>query len=1828
MRKTFILKRTPIEGWELSKAVVGTSYSGEEANDEYKITNAIAESEDGLTFTLYYKKKATITVNNQKKQYDGTALTLPATLQDQVTVTGLRDSDKLDSISYTYTDADTADEKGRINVGVTTVTPANAQIRGTFTNSNYYSIRYISGTLEVTTVNVTIRIEPDRWTGIVYDGKEYKAGFSNSTKPNIADYVIISNDGYKDKYLNEIWNKVISLDNVIEDSGVPGLHHYVEAKKDAGDYTYNIAFTPDMLPVNSNYSVNLYVRPGRLQILPKEVTVNTGSGEKPYDGSALTNPEASITGLVGSDERIVIVSATGSQTEIGSSSNTYSIEWGTVNSQNYAVTENLGTLTVTGNSESEVTLTAASASKTYNGTALTNSNVTAAGLPDGFTVEAAASGSQTNVGASKNVVNDNYVIKNAAGVDKTANFTNVKKADGTLTVNPAPVTITTGSGSKVYDGTPLTNAEASITGLVNGETASVKATGTQTEVGSSDNTYSIDWGETDAGNYTVTENLGSLTVTAIAGEVVLTAASGSKTYDGNALTDNTVTASGLPEGFTVVATATGSQTDAGSSKNVVNDGYVIKNTKGEDKTNYFTNVQKVDGNLTVNPAAVTITTGSDSKRYDGAPLTKTDATITGLVNNETATVTATGSQTEVGSSDNTYRIDWGTAKKNNYELTENLGTLTVTESDVEVTLTAATDQKTYDGTALTNASVTASGLPEGFTVVATATGSQTDAGSSANIVNDGYVIKNSKGEDKTANFTNVTKANGTLTVNPAAVTITTGSDSKQYDGAPLTNAEATIEGLVNNETAAVTATGSQTEVGSSNNTYSIEWGETNANNYTVTEELGTLTVTTNSATVTLIAADNSKTYDGTALTNDDVTASGLPAGFTVEATASGSQTDVGEGANVVNDGYVIKNAEGEDKTANFTTVKKKDGKLTVNPKAVTITTGSASKAYDGTPLTKEEASIEGLVEGESVTLKATGTITEVGSKDNTYSITWDNAKEKNYTVTENLGTLTITASDVDVVLTAASDSKTYDGTALTNGDVTANGLPAGFTVEATASGSQTDVGEGENVVNDGYIIRNAEGEDRTASFTNVEKVAGTLTVNPAPVTVTTGSDTKSYDGTPLMKDEATIEGLVAAEAELVTIKATGSQTEVGSSDNTYEITWGDVKGTNYTITENLGTLEVTKNTSEVTLTAGSATKVYDGTELTNSEVTAAGLPEGFTVDAVTIGSQTDVGEAVNVVKDGFVIKNSAGEDKTANFTVIVTVSGSLTVTPKMVTVKTESASKMYDGTPLTNDKAEILGLVGNDSATVTVIGTITDVGSVDNEYSAIVWAPDTKADNYSVTSDLGKLTITPNEKQITVKIIGKTNSVVYNGKEQFVSGYEIQIQDPVPGFSEANVKLNGTATAKGTNVKQDENDSKYYMGLTAEQFENTNARNIPNVVFEVTDGYLEITPAPVTVKADDKTKLTDAVDPELTATVTGLIGDDKVAYELTREKGETVGAYKIIPTGERSQGNYIVTYEEGTLQITKRPTILIAAKDAEKIYDGEVVTDEELKKLITVTMPEGYNVSDYTFEYTLADGKTVKDVGKYTIITGVVVRAKDGSVVATYDGSNKNETKAAKLLKDAGSEILRSVTFTPMVVYADEDNRLDLIVTPGTYTITRREVTVTADSVVRTQNEKDPAFTASLENVVAGEEKLIKYSISRKSDSNSVGTLTDEIVPSGDAIQGNYTVKFVAGDLTINSNGGGGTPSGGGGGRRSRPERSQTVTPPTTPGEVLGVTREVAEDTGRGVLGAVRNQQPSVLGAVRTGDSSTMVTWAVIMMLAMSGIIAWLNMYRRRKRNI
>ncbi len=1100
----------------------------------------------------------------------------------------------------------------------------------------------------------------------------------------------------------------------------------------------------------------------------------------------------------------------------------------------------------------------------YDGRALGPQEAKFISIPLDPTITVTATGSQTDVGTSKN----GYEIK--WGDANKNNYTVVEDL-GTLTVYPAALTVTTGSAAKAYDGTPLSCEEASVAGLVGGETATVTATGSQTEVGASDNTYTLSWGTAKESNYTVTDSLGTLTVTEALtpGPVSFTARSASKIYDGTPLTVSSATAAGLPEGYTFSAVVKGSQTDAGAGASTVVS-WTILDPSGADVTASFSDVSTAAGTLKVNPAPLTVTTGSASKAYDGTALTAT-AGITGLVNGETATATATGSQTDVGTSNNTYTLSWGTAKAGNYTVTETLGTLEVTANTTPVTFTAASASKTYDGAPLTDGSVTAAGLPAGYTCTAAATGTQTDAGSSDNTVSSYAILKD--GSDVTANFSNVSTAAGTLTVSPAPLTLTTGSASKAYDGTALT-APAEITGLVNGETATATATGSQTNVGTSDNTYTLSWGTAKAGNYTVTETLGTLEVTANTTPITFTAASAGKTYDGSPLTDGSVTAAGLPAGFAFTAAATGTQTDAGSSDNTVSSYAILK--DGSDVTANFSNVSTAAGTLTVSPAPLTVNTGSASKAYDGTALTAP-AEITGLVNGETATATATGSQTDVGTSDNTYTLSWGTAKAGNYSVTDGeIGTLEVTANNTYIVITSGTSSGTYTPFGLKNSDYSVEGdLPAALTLDVEITGFQEVAGTSNNTIA-GYTIKDQNGDDKKAYFTNVhlnegtltlskakinvwtssdtqtykgssyqtsnvswtgvyggdnprttdlsitdhlnswvrdvgtyelsykaeliredlmdkyeigETKFGTFTITPAPLTVTAGTASKVYDGTPLQDTTASLEGLLGTDAGKATVSATATITDAGSVPYTYEIDWGEVNSNNYTVSEAPDTLTVDPlglkfDLGGKTMTYGSVDfELYPiltyttGNHHTGETVNPDTIVFSEEGDACTATYTLFTGDTATLTVQGAVDNNNVGE---YSFTCNASVSGTasnydisyahttVTIKPLKVTIKTESRSKTYDGKPYPQDTEvppptiTIEDAPGDFTIMFSVQnkeGQITNAGSVKNDFK-IDWG-DENPDNYEISEDPNPGTLTITKATLTVST--PSGSHAYDG---------------------------------------------------------------------------------------------------------------------------------------------------------------------------------------------------------------------------------------------------------------------------------------------------------------------------------------------------------------------------------------------------------------------------------------------------------------------------------
>lgn len=269
------------------------------------------------------------------------------------------------------------------------------------------------------------------------------------------------------------------------------------------------------------------------------------------------------------------------------------------------------------------------------------------------------------------------------------------------------VTLTANGGTVPYDGKE--HSVSGFTGAPDGADFSAVTVGAKgTNVGTYDAKFAEDTvGTVDAtAKYIVTEaNDGKLTINPVGGIVVtITGNTGSSPYSGaeQSVTGYTVSTSNplyTEADFTFTGTATAKGTDA--------DSYAMGLTpeQFENISQNFTNVKfdVTDGELTINPMALTITAGSDSKAYDGTPLTCGEFDSTTPAEGDTvASVTLTGSQTNVGSSDNV--ASNATLMRGDRDVTANYaieyvnGKLTVTKNE-SAKLTADAYRGVYDGAA-------------------------------------------------------------------------------------------------------------------------------------------------------------------------------------------------------------------------------------------------------------------------------------------------------------------------------------------------------------------------------------------------------------------------------------------------------------------------------------------------------------------------------------------------------------------------------------------------------------------------------------------------------------------------------------------------------------------------------------------------------------------------------------------------------------------------------------------------------------------------------------------------------------------------------------------------------------------------------------------------------------------------------------------------------------------------------------------------------------------------------------------------------------------------
>ena len=289
-------------------------------------------------------------------------------------------------------------------------------------------------------------------------------------------------------------------------------------RKDAG--TYPVKVKVDVTVAGQTTTLETTAN---IEIAKRDVTLRPVDAEKPYDGSALTASEFEVAaGSFAEGEGVESCTYTGSQTLVGSSESAIASATalaGTNLEKNYDVKYEEGKLTVTDRAEKyAIEMQAKSGTATYSGQEQSASGFESDVFEfDGvkYTVSGlTATAKGTDAGTHEGSVEGTAVVTDPEGNDVTAQFV-VTAQPGKLVIAPAPYSVTTESATKVYDGTALT-AGGKIEGLLESETANLKVTGSQTKVGASENTYTIEWtGTAKESNYKLeSESIGTLTVTA------------------------------------------------------------------------------------------------------------------------------------------------------------------------------------------------------------------------------------------------------------------------------------------------------------------------------------------------------------------------------------------------------------------------------------------------------------------------------------------------------------------------------------------------------------------------------------------------------------------------------------------------------------------------------------------------------------------------------------------------------------------------------------------------------------------------------------------------------------------------------------------------------------------------------------------------------------------------------------------------------------------------------------------------------------------------------------------------------------------------------------------------------------------------------------------------------------------------------------------------------------------------------------------------------------------------------------------------------------------
>lgn len=451
-------------------------------------------------------------------------------------------------------------------------------------------------------------------------------------------------------------------------------------------------------------------------------------------------------------------------------------------------------------------------------------------------------------------------------------------------------------------------------------------------------------------------------------------------------------------------------------------------------TNY--DINYTNGNLTVTPAALSVTISSTSKLY-GAGLPNFSFNYSGFLNGDAPSLFS-GSLTTTATANfsvGTYPISVGTLSAGpNYAIVPTNGTLIINPASLAVT--GSNLSKSY-GANLPDLKYSYSGLVNGDTE-SVFSGSLTTT-ATANSPVGSYPI--TVGSLAAGSNYNISFTNGTLSVTSSSLLVVTATNKTKVYGDILPTLSYTYSGLINGDTSAVftgnlmTTATSESVVG----IYGITQGNLSAgSNYAITFNNGTLTVTP--ATINVTASNSTKSYGG-AIPALNYSYSGLVNGDTSSIFTGGLSTSASTSSGVGN--YNI--TQGSLSAGNNYSIIYTNGTLSVTPATLSVSANNLTKTF-GAAIPPLTYLYTGLVNNDSSSVFSGNLVTSATSSSvvANYPITLGNLSAgNNYNISFVNGTLSVIKSGSSTSISAPSTA--VAGTNVTiSASVTATAPDAGI----------------------------------------------------------------------------------------------------------------------------------------------------------------------------------------------------------------------------------------------------------------------------------------------------------------------------------------------------------------------------------------------------------------------------------------------------------------------------------------------------------------------------------------------------------------------------------------------------------------------------------------------------------------------------------------------------------------------------------------------------------------------------------------------------------------